>query len=318
MPVYNGERFIEEAIESILAQSFEDFELVILDNASTDRTEDICKRFSASDSRVRYLRNRSNYGIVNNFNSVFRLSSGEFFKWASSDDICAPDFLKRCVEILDGDRSVVLAYPRHIDIDEDGRRVAANQLLPDIDMNSQEGSFSTDPLKRFRVVMRHLGFTEQLYGLMRTDALAKTGLHAQHFNGDHILLAELCLHGRFFEIREDLFFRRVHAAMTTARVPTLRLRVANVDVSPQDNTGFLWWRLLRPYPRRLWWHALGVGRAPLTRRQRMLCYAEVARTAVVWAGRRSAEVVGSSRRAHQSNLPAAGGSTRDERESERA
>lgn len=303
MPVYNAERFLEEAIESILNQSFEDFELLMLDNASTDGTEAICRRFASLDGRVRYIRNRSNYGIVHNFNNVFRLSSGEYFKWASSDDVCGPDFLSRCVEVLDGDPSVVLACPRHIEVDEAGRRLQSSQLLWDVDFAG--GMFSTDPVKRFQTLMRHLGYTENLYGVMRADALAKTPLHPRHFNGDHILLAEICLHGRFFEIREDLFFHRTHAGMTTARVPTLRLRVANVDVSPEDNTGRLWWRLVRPYPRRVWWHLLGVRRAPLTRTQRMLCYAEVARTALVWAGDRSARAAGPRLRALFPNPPSA-------------
>src|SRR5687768_11755331 len=107
MPVFNGERFIEAALDSVLAQNYGDLEVVISDNASTDDTEEICRSYAAKDDRVRYFRNRINYGIAFNFNNVFRLSSGRYFKWAASDDVCAPDFLSRCVEILDRDASIV-------------------------------------------------------------------------------------------------------------------------------------------------------------------------------------------------------------------
>ena len=98
MPVFNGERFIAEAIESFLAQTFKDFQLVIVDNHSTDATSEICQSFASRDPRVRYIKQRQNYGLNFNFNSAFRLTSGKYFKWAAYDDVCAPEFLGRCVE----------------------------------------------------------------------------------------------------------------------------------------------------------------------------------------------------------------------------
>ena len=101
LTVFNSERYLDESIQSLLSQTFQDFELIISDNASTDRTKDIALTYAARDHRVRYVRNRMNIGVAGNFNQVFRLSSGEFFKWAAYDDLCAPDFLFRCVEVLD-------------------------------------------------------------------------------------------------------------------------------------------------------------------------------------------------------------------------
>ena len=293
MPVYNGERHIEEALTSICDQRFEDFELVILDNASTDNSAKICLSFAARDRRIRYLRNRSNYGFVHNFNTVFSLTNGDYFKWAAADDVCAPDFLARCVEVLDADPSIVLAYPSIIEIDETGAQIGPDKRgvrLPD--MNLPDGGFSPDPVARFRTMMRYFGFTEPLYGLIRAKALARTGLHANHFNGDHILLAELCLHGRFYEIRGDqLFFSRVHAGQTTSQASDLRKRVANIDVSPTDLTAPEWYRLIRPYPRRVIDHLAGVRRAPLTARQRLRCYTEVGRFTGSWFRRRARSAV---------------------------
>ncbi|MER3486233.1 MAG: hypothetical protein C4345_09945 [Chloroflexota bacterium] len=120
LPVYNRQQYVGEAIESILAQTFADFELIISDNASTDATGVICQEYARKDARVRYYRNAINIGAAKNFNRVFHLSSGEYFKWMASDDICAPTFIERCVEALDGDTGAVLAYSRARCIDEHG------------------------------------------------------------------------------------------------------------------------------------------------------------------------------------------------------
>src|SRR3990172_6471697 len=120
MPVYNAERYLEEALDSLVSQSFEDFELIISDNASTDRTGEICWRYAAKDERIRYVRNRANFGILYNFGQTFRLSSGEFFKWAAADDVCGRDYFLRAVEALDADPSLILAWGRTQGIDEHG------------------------------------------------------------------------------------------------------------------------------------------------------------------------------------------------------
>src|SRR3954470_23138397 len=101
LPVYNGARYLAEAIESVLAQTFTDFELVISDNASTDATAAIALQYAARDPRVRYSRNRENIGSARNFGRAFELATGEFFKWMASDDLISPEFLENCVAALD-------------------------------------------------------------------------------------------------------------------------------------------------------------------------------------------------------------------------
>jgi glycosyltransferase involved in cell wall biosynthesis len=120
MPVFNGDRFIAETIDSILAQTFGDFELIISDNASTDGTEKICRQYADDDGRIRYVRNRENLGAAYNYNQTFHLSSGDYFKWACHDDLLRPEFLERCVEVLDRDPSAVLVYTDWAPIDETG------------------------------------------------------------------------------------------------------------------------------------------------------------------------------------------------------
>ena len=104
LPIYNGEEFLKEAIESLINQTFEDFEIVISDNASTDQTQQICRYYADLDPRIRYYRCKQNLGAAWNYNRVFELSYGEYFKWAAHDDFCGPAFFERCVDALDRDK----------------------------------------------------------------------------------------------------------------------------------------------------------------------------------------------------------------------
>src|SRR3989304_6465989 len=112
LPVFNGNKYIEQAIDSILAQTYQNFELIISDNASNDRTQEICQAFVARDKRIKYFRNDKNLGAAPNFNNVFNLSSGKYFKWAAYDDLLAPDFLSRCIDVLESMPDVVLCFPK--------------------------------------------------------------------------------------------------------------------------------------------------------------------------------------------------------------
>ena len=113
LAVYNGERYLRQAIESILGQTYTDFELIISDNASTDSTQQICLEYAAEDGRISYHRNATNIGGANNENLTFRKAKAPYFRWAAHDDYVAPQLLERCVAILDTHPDVVLAYPIH-------------------------------------------------------------------------------------------------------------------------------------------------------------------------------------------------------------
>ena len=302
LPVYNGERFLALALDSLLAQTFGDFELVIADNASADRTEEICRSYAEVDARVQYVRNRKNYGAIWNFNSVFRLTRGAYFKWAAYDDVCEPGFLARCVEALDDDPGVVLACPRVDGIDEEGRpaplvsrqghglelRTGMN-LGVDPDVSPA----SSDPVSRWRFMMRYLWWTPHLYGLIRADALGRTKLHPVHYNGDHMLLAELALLGRFVEIPEELLHLRLHAARTSRTVGAGG-RVAAVR---PELAGSGAWGAVRgalAYPERFVAHVASIHRSPLTAAQRLGCYEELIATVVRWTGERGKGILRST------------------------
>ena len=121
LPVYNGDRYLEDAIRSILAQSYTDFELIISDNGSADRTREICEGYARQDARIRYTRSPRNRGAAWNFRRVFELARGELFKWAAHDDILAPDFLGSCIAELDADATLVACHSGTRRIDEFGR-----------------------------------------------------------------------------------------------------------------------------------------------------------------------------------------------------
>jgi glycosyltransferase involved in cell wall biosynthesis len=204
LPVYNGEDFLREAIDSLLSQTAQDWELIISDNASTDGTETICRAYAARENRIRYVRQKKNIGCDRNFDLVFSLSSGEYFKWAAHDDLHLPNFLARCIEVLEEEPSLILSYTQAITIDAKGRRSGRGWGAgPDLG--------SAKPHQRFRGALTQWNFPLPLFGVIRAGILRKTRLHATYYPGsDRQLLAELSLHGRFVEIPEPLFLEREH------------------------------------------------------------------------------------------------------------
>ena len=200
MPVYNGEKYLHESIESILCQTYNDFELIISDNASDDSTEEICRSYATIDQRIRYLRNDTNVGIAKNFNRVVELARGKYFAWAAHDDKHAETFLECCHGVLEKEPSVILCYTKTKIINENGDIVAT--YTDDLDLRQPR------PHERIRYLLIHLNLVNALYGLIRTDALKRTRLIGTYFSSDYNTLLELCILGKFWEVPEYLFFRR--------------------------------------------------------------------------------------------------------------
>jgi len=239
MPVFNGENFISEAIESILAQSFENFELLISDNASTDRTAEISRAYAARDSRVRYCRNRENRGASYNFNRLVRLARGRYFKWAAHDDTLAPEFLDRCIQVLDREPDVVLCYTRTRAIDARGNAIRDFNLGLDL-------SHPLPQVRFHRCLCRAHSLVE-VFGLIRTDALRRTLRIGNFPSSDRILEAELALLGRFHEVPETLFFNRHHKGQHYVLYPNRRDKIVWYDPGRAGRLTFPNWRLLWEY-----------------------------------------------------------------------
>jgi len=202
LPVYNGERFIAQALDSLLAQTFTDFELVVVDNCSTDATPEICRAFVARDARVRYVRNDRNLGGPGNFRRVFELCSGEYHKWSTADDYWAPTVVEKGVAMLDADPELVLAHPRTRLVNDRG------ELIRDYDdhLHLMEES----PAARFRRVLGTSTLCHAHLGLIRRSVMLRTELIGSELGSDIRFLAELSLYGKFAVIPEYLFYRRFH------------------------------------------------------------------------------------------------------------
>jgi glycosyltransferase involved in cell wall biosynthesis len=250
--VYNGERYLALALDSLLAQTFEDFELIISDNASSDRSEEIGRCYAARDSRVRYVRNERNLGCNTNFRRAFQLSSGQYFRWAAADDLSDRSSLARCVEILDREPSVVLVYPKTKFIGVRGEVVS--EYDDRLHLQSPRAS------ERLEQLLDRLVFCNAHYGLIRASALRRARGLGDYIAADVVLYAELTLYGTFWEIPEFLFYRRLHPEASSSMDDEQRRTFYHPD-SPRRIDLTQW--------RHLWELIRAVERAPLDVGERM-------------------------------------------------
>ena len=209
MPVFNGAKWIRGALDSLLTQGFTDFELIICDNASTDDTETICRSIAAGDARVRYYRNSTNIGVFRNYDRVFELSSGTYFKWAGCNDICLDGFLEKCVAVLDARPDVVLAYPKAILVFAPPGEEEYGQEYDD-NLNLEQDR----PSDRFREYLNRERINNVMNGAIRASVLRQTALNLPLPGSDISMVAELTLRGKFVEIPDRLFVRRLTPGAT--------------------------------------------------------------------------------------------------------
>jgi len=263
MPVYNGGHFLEDALDSILNQTYPDFELVISDNASTDNTKDICRRYSRQDSRIRYVRQTSNLGASQNHNLVFEMTQGEYFRWASHDDRCAPTLFEKCMASIErAPQEVVLVYPQSAIISSDG--TVESRYHDNLDLRQRS------PHERLGHLVRHLRLCNAVYGIIRSDALRRTHLLRPFASSDEVLLAELALIGQFWEVPETLFFRRMHGQTSTAVHPDPLSRTRWFDPLTDKTRVFQRWRVYGEDLR-------SVATLPLSPGERVRCMAALTR-----------------------------------------
>jgi len=240
MPVYNGERYVAEAIESVLRQTYSDFQLVISDNASTDRTGEICRAYSLADTRVRYLRNDVNVGAVPNFNRVFELTQGRYFKWAAHDDVMGPDLLSRSVDALEAAPDAAVCHTAIEYIDESGASLGVHR-------HRIVGSDSDDRATRFGALVLRPHDCYALMGLLRRSLVA-SAMPMQGFHGaDRAMLAHIALAGRFVALPDALLQVRDHADRYSRAQKNVRDRAAWYDARNTGRLTFPVWRLYGTY-----------------------------------------------------------------------
>ncbi len=257
IPVYNGDKYIAVALDSILSQTFTDFELIVSDNASADRTAEICEEYAARDKRIQFVRNPKNLGAAANYNRVFSLARAEYFKWHAHDDVLAPEFLERCIAALDADPDAVLCRTLVTLIDADGEEVG----IYDPGLRSAD---SPRPSDRFAAIILPAHMGTDFFGIFRRKALESTPLHGTYHGSDQVLLAVLALRGRFIQISEPLFMNRSHPDRYSDGV-RIQDRGTWHDTSGTKRTRFPLWKQYAEYGRE-------VRRQLPDRRDRLRCY----------------------------------------------
>jgi len=280
LPVYNGAAYVAKAIESVLQQDYDDFELVISDNASTDGTKDICRHYMKVDRRVRYHRNTENIGSGPNYRQVLELSQGRFFKWLPHDDLCYPQFLSRCVPVLrNSGPTVALVYPRCELIDGEGRPcgIASDRIA----------SSHPKRYRRFATVLRGLSYCYPVEGLFRVEYLRSVDLSVPVHYWDFVLLLEISLLGEIVEVSDVLLQQRHHCANSFGALAGDNGTSVRSDPTKADRKlrrALLEWNDPKSAKRRIWlplaeeryWEYMKVvSRVRLPVMERLLCYAMV-------------------------------------------
>ncbi len=262
VPVLNGENYLALMLESLLSQSFADFELIVSDNASTDRTESICREYAARDRRIRYIRNDTNKGAAWNFNNTFHNANGKYFKWAAHDDLHGDSFLEACYNHLESNQECVLCFTGTQFIDATGNNLGNYQYPIDI------GSASRSRRLLHFASCGHI--VHEIFGLIRRDILEQTSLIRGFVGSDVTLLAQLALFGPFYQVPEPLFFHREHDARSVKAMGTGTQFAAWFDPRNTGQYVFPAWRRLRENVGDVLAHPMGMG-------EKAKCLKEVAR-----------------------------------------
>jgi glycosyltransferase involved in cell wall biosynthesis len=264
LPVYNGERYLEQALDGLLAQTLTDFELIISDNASTDGTAEICRKYAARDPRIRYVRQPENLGAAPNHNLLVPLAKGRYFKWAGHDDLYAPELLEKCVAVLESHPDVALVHVHDGLIDESG-------TVTTVPAYALETS-RPEPHVRLRSLLQVNGGND-FYGVMPIDVLRRVPPHGTFHHADRAFMAHLVLQGRFVQVPEVLYYRREHPDRAS-RGGSTRQVAANLDPHRADRLRHPLIRLYVEYVIALFG---AVWRAPLSVAERARCAREVTR-----------------------------------------
>ncbi|HSF86495.1 MAG TPA: glycosyltransferase family A protein [Acidimicrobiia bacterium] len=221
LPVYNGGEYLRETLESVRAQTFKDWELIISNNGSTDGTMEIIQEYAACDERIQYRVHPKNVGAHRNYNSIVPHATGQYFKWLAHDDLMAPTFVERCVDILDARPEVVLVFAATDRIDERSNKIS--------ELRSTMSYESDSAYERLRAYVGDRMKAPQIFGVMRRTTLLETGLLRSHGASDFTFLEEMAMRGRFAYVDEPLFFYRFHTQRHSASSAVEQVQYYNPD-----------------------------------------------------------------------------------------
>jgi glycosyltransferase involved in cell wall biosynthesis len=220
MPVYNGADFISQAIDSLLAQTHQDFELIISDNGSTDDTKEICLSRAVKDSRIKFSQNETNLGGLKNFTKVLDLATADYFMWAAHDDVWEPEYIKTLVAIMENDPEVIIAFVMFDAIDE------LNQML--VEYPTILAIPNDDLYQRLaNYIQQHerLGKANPFYSLMRRECTKQAFATAYRFlesgvwASDMLFIFQMLILGKFTVAPQKLFHKRIISNNPNASAP---------------------------------------------------------------------------------------------------
>ena len=205
VPLYNAEKYVEQALTSLLSQTFEDFEIVVCDNASTDRTREIVLQLAEHDSRIRFYRNRKNRGLVFNFNRVYELGRGEFFRWHAYDDFCQPTYLEECMRVLRDNPDVIGSYSLGYQVDGSGTVVNTQ-----VEEQLKAALLNDSAVHRIKATVTRNGWSGVVHGVFRRTAMSEFMPYRDYFGADRLLLTQLAMSGRMMAVEDGLWVQRYH------------------------------------------------------------------------------------------------------------
>ncbi len=263
IPVYNGQNYLEDAMRSVLAQSLDDLELIVSDNASTDRTAEIIQDLAATDSRIVYLRNPRNLGAAPNYNRAFAAARGRYFKWLAHDDRMLPDYLARTVAALEDAPDAVLCNTVVEYIDGRGHSIGTYD-------SGLRAADDPRPSRRFAAMILRSHSCVDFFGLIRRSAMEGSLLHGPFHGADRAFLAQMALRGRLLQLPEPQVQMREHENRYTRRHASLVERMRWHDARQASRFVFPTWRLYAEYLRM-------VRSEPLPAAERIRCLGALGR-----------------------------------------
>ena len=213
IPVYNGEKFIRKSIESVLRQTYGNFELIISDNASTDSTSDICTEFLTKDSRIKFVRQDKNMGPIWNFNFLLQKAVGEYFVWVAADTIILPEFLEKNINLLESqDKAVGCISKIKIDHTYVDKFKTEKEVLKKIGLvyrpnNSYSGEgtlpITGNYVERIRKYLKYFPW-EMMQAVYRTKPLRESSIHDFFLGWDASLVLNVLKHGEIKVVNQFL------------------------------------------------------------------------------------------------------------------
>jgi len=201
IPTYNRSSSLNAAISSVLSQSYQNIEVIVCDNCSTDDTQEVCKRWALKDNRIKLHRQETNVGAVSNFNTIPALANGTFFMWLADDDRISSNFVTECISILSSSPETTIVSGQAVFICSDGTQRPTR-------------TFKNKSSSRWSNVLRYLFFVTDnsiFYGLMRTNDIRQIKLK-NVLAGDWLLVMRLAYLGKLQITCAAQLFRSINGA----------------------------------------------------------------------------------------------------------